>query len=177
VDSGFHHFPGALRETVPLKGINHRELRVKTVYYDNHGPENQPGFRNGGTAWWVRSEPDRLWDEHFAEFPISEPLYWALFHLGIIDDFYQLPYEGLLGAYEEGILRSSGLSSAYELLRQRAQHLSPGTYEWLCSTQMSADKIQYKIRVTASALKGDLLALADFFKGAAGRGFDVQLWL
>ncbi len=150
---------------------------MKTVYYDKNGPENQRGFRGGGSAWWVRSEPDRPWDEHFAEFSISEHLYWALFHLGIIDDFYELPYEGLLGAYEEGILASSGLSNASELLRQKAQGIPAGTYEWLCSEQVSPDKIEYKILVDASVLTQDLLALADFVREAASHGFDVQLWL
>jgi hypothetical protein len=167
-----------LRETVPL-GVssNAGSLGMKTVYYDNNGPRNQQGFRGGGAAWWIRSEPERPWDEHLAEFRISEHLYWALFHLGIIDDFYKLPYEGLLGAYEEGILRSSGLGSASELLRQRAQNLSPGTYEWGCSKQLSPDTIEYKILVDASALQEDLLALAAFLGEAASHGFDVQLWL
>jgi|GEM_PF-6613366 len=102
---------------------------MKTIYYDNDGPENQAGFRGGGSAWWVRSDPERPWDEHFAVFSISEQLYWAIFHLGIIDAFYELPYDGLLGAYEEGILRSSGLGKAGELVRQKAATLIEGTYE------------------------------------------------
>jgi len=85
---------------------------MKIAYYDHHGPRNQPGFRGGGTAWWVRSDPERPWDEHFAEFDISEQLYWAIFHLGIIDDLAELPYSGLLGAYEEGILLASALADA-----------------------------------------------------------------
>jgi hypothetical protein len=72
---------------------------MKIVYYDHHGPRNQPGFRGGGSAWWVTSNPDRSWDERFAEFAISEQLYWAIFHLDIIDDLHELPHEGLLGAY------------------------------------------------------------------------------
>jgi hypothetical protein len=150
---------------------------MKTVYYDNNGPERQQGFRGGGAAWWVRSDPDRVWDEHAAEFSISEPLYWGLFHLGLIDDFGELPHEGLLDAYEEGILRSTALVNAADLLHQRAQDLSPGTYEWRCSTQVSPDKIEYKILVDASALNQDLVALAAFFTEAVSQGFDVQLWL
>ncbi len=72
---------------------------MKTVYYDNHGPTNQEGFRGGCSAWWVSPEPDRPWDENFAEFALSEHLYWGLFHLGIIDDFCDLPHDGLLGGY------------------------------------------------------------------------------
>jgi hypothetical protein len=150
---------------------------MKTIYYDNNGPENQAGFRGGGSAWWVRPEPDRPWDEYFAEFSISEQLYWALIHLRIIDDFYELPHAGLLGAYEEGILRSSGLGQASELLRQRAEALAESTYEWDCAKQLSPEKIDYKIQVQAAALKEELLALADFLDAAESRGFDVQLWL
>lgn len=150
---------------------------MKTIYYDVNGPEHQPGFRGGGSAWWVRPEPDRPWEDHFAEFSISEQLYWALFHLGIIDDFCGLPYDGLLGAYEEGILRSSGLGQASELLRQRAENLAESTYEWGCAKQFSPEKIDYKIQVQAVALKEELLALADYLDAAASRDFDVQLWL
>ncbi len=150
---------------------------MKTIYYDNNGPGNQPGFRGGGSAWWVSSDPDRPWDEHFAEFSISEQLYWAIFHLGIMDDFYELPSHGLLGAYEEGILRSSGLGNASELLLQRAAGLIDGSYEWTCSKQLSPDRIDYKIRVDAATLKQELLALADFLRKAASNGYDVQLWL
>jgi len=135
---------------------------MKTIYYDNDGPENQAGFRGGGSAWWVRSDPERSWDEHFAVFSISEQLYWAIFHLGIIDAFYELPYDGLLGAYEEGILRSSGLGKAGELVRQKAATLIEGTYEWDCAKQFSPDRIDYKVRVDAATLKQELLALADF---------------
>ncbi len=63
----------------------------------------------GVSAWWVRPDPDRPWDEHFAELKISEQLYWALWHLGIVDDFEELPNDGWLDAYEDGILFSSGL--------------------------------------------------------------------
>jgi hypothetical protein len=150
---------------------------MKTIYYDNNGPTNQPGFRGGGSAWWVRPDPDRPWDQHFAEFSISEQLYWAIFHLGIIDDFCEQPYDGLLGAYEEGILRCSGLGNASDLLRQRAENLINGTYEWDCSKQFSPDNIEYKIRVDAATLKQELLALANFLSKAASQGFDVQLWL
>lgn len=150
---------------------------MKTIYHDNNGPRNQPGFRGGGSAWWVSSDPDRPWDEHFAEFSISEGLYWAMFHLGIIDDFGELPYDGLLGAYEEGILRSSGLGNASELLHERAANLMDGTYEWTCSKQFSPDKIEYKIRIDAATLKQELLALTDFLSKAASHGYDVQLWL
>jgi hypothetical protein len=152
---------------------------MKTVYYDKSGPKNQQGFRGGGSAWWVRPEPDRPWDEHFAEFSISEQLYTALFQLGIIDDFYELglPIEGLLGAYEEGVLRASGLGNAADLLDQRAQDLLPGTYEWNCAKQVSPDQVKFKIVVEATVLNKELLALADFFRQAASAGFDVQLWL
>jgi hypothetical protein len=150
---------------------------MKTIYYDNNGPGNQPGFRGGGSAWWVSSDPDRPWDEHFAEFVISEPLYWAIFHLGIIDDFAELPHDGLLGSYEEGILKSSGLENAVELLRQKAEGLTESTYEWGCAKQFIPDKIEYKIRVDSAKLKQELLDLADFLSTAASQGFDVQLWL
>jgi hypothetical protein len=150
---------------------------MKIVYYDNNGPKNQQGFRGGASAWWVRPEPDRPWDEHFAEFNISEQLYWTIFHLGIVDDFYELPYDGLLGAYEEGILKSSGLADASELLQHRAENLIDGTYEWGCAEQISPDEVEYKIRVDAAALKQEILALAYFLSEAASHGFDVQLWL
>jgi hypothetical protein len=150
---------------------------VKTVYYDSNGPTNQQGFRGGGSAWWVSSEPDRPWDENFAEFALSEHLYSALFHLGVMEDLCELPHDGLLGAYEEGILRSSGLRKATELLNQRAQDLSPGPYEWDCSKQFSPEKIEYKIIVDSASLKRELIALADFLETTADRGFDVQLWL
>jgi hypothetical protein len=150
---------------------------MKTIYYDSNGPGNQPGFRGGGSAWWVTSNPDRPWDEHFGEFDISEPLYWALFHLGIIDDFAELPYDGLLGSHEEGILKSSGLQSAVELLRRKAESLTESTYEWGCTKQFSPERIEYKIRVDAAKLKQELLALEDFLTEAASQGLDVQLWL
>lgn len=175
LDSWFYNFSVALRETVPrLKGGT---TPMKTIYYDNHGSRNQLGFRGGGSAWWVRPQPDRPWDEHFAEFDVSEQLYWALFRLRIIEDFCGLSHDGLLGAYEEGILRSSTLGNASELLNRRAQNLSPRTFEWDCSKQLSPDKIEYKILVDAEALKQELMALADFLDAAASRGFDVQLWL
>jgi hypothetical protein len=150
---------------------------MKIIYYDKYGPANQAGFRGGGSAWWVRPDPDRPWDEHFAEFDISEQLYQALFHLGIIDDFYEFPYEGLLGAYEEGILRSASLENAAELLRVRAVGPIEDKYEWRCAKQFSPQEIEYRIVVDASALKGELLALAGFLSEAASRGHDVQLWL
>ncbi len=150
---------------------------MKTVYYDNHGAGNQQGFRGGGAAWWIRPQPDRAWDEHLAEFSISEQLYWGIFHLGVIDDLYELPYDGLLGAYEEGILKSSGLGNAAELLRRRAENLSAGTYEWVCAKQLSPDQVEYRILVDAEALQEELLALANFLSEAASHGFDVQLWL
>jgi hypothetical protein len=150
---------------------------MKTIYYDNNGARNQPGFRGGGSAWWVSSDPDRPWDEHLAEFDISEQLYWAIFHLGIIDDLAELPYHGLLGSYEEGILGSSGPGNAAELLRGKAENLMEGTYEWDCAKQFSPDAITYKLRVDAATLQQELLALADFLYQAASCGFDVQLWL
>jgi hypothetical protein len=149
---------------------------MTTVYYDSNGPRNQPGFRGGGSAWRVSSDLDRPWDRHFAEFDIPEQLYWALFHLGLIDDFGELAYDGLLGAYEEGILRSAGLGNAGELLREKADTLTQSTYEWGCAKQFSPDRIEYKIRVDAATLKQELLALADFMSKAASQGFDVQLW-
>jgi hypothetical protein len=150
---------------------------MKTIYYDSNGPGNQPGFRGGGTAWWVSSDPDRPWDQHFAEFDISEQLYWAIFHLGIIDDFGELPYDGLLGAYEEGILRSAGLENAVELLHHKAEGLTESAYEWDCAKQFSPDKIVYKILVDSATLKQQLLALAHFMSKAASYGYGVQLWL
>jgi hypothetical protein len=150
---------------------------MKTVYYDNRGPKNQRGFRGGGSAWWVRRESDRPWDEHFAEFDISEDLYWALFHLGLMDDFYGLPHDGLLGAYEEGVLRAEGLGKAAEVLLDKAQNLSSGTYEWICSEQVRPDRIEYRILVNAAALRRELIALAEFLDGAPSKGYDVQLWL
>jgi hypothetical protein len=151
--------------------------RMKTVYYDKNGPPNQVGFRGGGSAWHVSPEPDRPWDEHFAELDVSEQLYQALFHLGIIDDFYELPNHGLLGAYEEGILRSSGLKKAAELLCRRAEGLVEDRYEWPCAKQFSPEEIEFKIIVDSGELKAELLALADFFVAAASSGYDVQLWL
>jgi hypothetical protein len=150
---------------------------MKTIYYDNNGPRSQPAFRGGGSAWWVSSDPDRPWDDNFAEFDISEQLYWAIFHLGIIDDLAELPYDGLLGSYEEGILKSSGLEDAGELLRRRAESLTESIYEWDCAKQLGPDRIDYKVRVDAAALKQELFALADFLSQAASRGLDVQLWL
>ena len=150
---------------------------MKTVYYINNGPENQPGFRGGGSAWWVRTDPDRPWDEHFGEFRISEQLYKALFHLDIVDDFYELPIHGILGAYEEGILKASGLGKASQILWQRAENLAEETYEWTCGKQLSLDEVEYKIRVDAAALKEELLALAAFLEGGESQRFDVQLWL
>jgi hypothetical protein len=150
---------------------------MRTIYYDSNGPSNQPGFRGGGSAWWVRSDPDRPWDENFGEFNISEQLYWAIFHLGIIDDFYDLPHDGLLGAYEEGIVRSSGLGKAAELLRRKAANLIERTYEWDCTEQFSPARIEYKIQVEAATLRQELFNLAEFLTKAESEGFDVQLWL
>jgi hypothetical protein len=150
---------------------------VKIVYYDDDGPKNQMGFRGGGSAWWVRSEPDRPWDERFAELDISEHLYVAFFKLGIMDDFYELPHDGLMGPYEEGSLLSAGLGRAADILRQRARDLSPGIYEWSCGEQVKPDKIEYRIRGDGLALKQEILALADFLEAAVARGYNVQLWL
>jgi hypothetical protein len=150
---------------------------MKIVYYDNNGPRNQRGFLGGGSAWSVSPEPDRPWDEHFAEFDISEHLYWALFYLGIIDDFCELPHDWLLGAYEEGTLKSAGLAQASEILRARAENLVESTYEWSCSEQLSPNEMEFKIQVDSGILRHELLALADFLDGAASRGLDVQLWL
>ena len=152
---------------------------MKIVYYDHSGPEHQVGFRGGGSAWRISAEPDseRPWNEHFAEFSISERLYWSLFHLGIIDDFCKLPHYGLLGGHEEGILRSSGLANASELLRQRAENLIEGEYEWNCGKQFNPDQVEYKILVDAGVLRDELIAFADFLSESASQGLDVQLWL
>lgn len=150
---------------------------MKTVYYDNHGPRNQQGFRGEGSAWWVRAESDGPWDERFAELDISEELYWALFHLGIIDKFCELPHDGLLGAYEEGVLRAEGLGKAAEVLLHKARNLSSGAHDWSCSELVGPDRIEYRIRVEATSLRRYLIALADFFNEASSKGFDVQLWL
>ncbi len=115
---------------------------TKTIYYDENGPEIQPGFRGFGRAWWARSGTDSEWDEHFGEFKISEQLYWSLFHLGIVDALEELPHDWLIGAYEEGILLASGLNRASEILREQAHDLAATRYEWDCLQQFSPEKIQ-----------------------------------
>lgn len=150
---------------------------MKIVYCDTNVPGQYNGCKRGGSAWWVRRDPDRVWDEHFGEFNISPELYWSLFQLGIIDAFCELPTSGLLGAYEEGIVLSSGLTRASEVLRRQVDRLSGGAYEWSCGKQLSPEKIEYKIIVNGAVLKEELVSLADFLSGAASRGFDVQFWL
>jgi hypothetical protein len=147
------------------------------VYYEQNGPPLQPGFRGGGRAWLVRPEPNRPWDEHFGEFEITEQLYWSLFNLSIIDALEQLPHDGLMGAYEEGVLLASSLNRASEILRERATNLGATDYEWDCGTQIKPVKVQYKIIVEPARLKEELLSLADFVDTAASQGYNVQLWL
>ncbi|MFC1833591.1 hypothetical protein ACFL2Q_02510 [Thermodesulfobacteriota bacterium] len=150
---------------------------MKTVYYNPEGPRIQEGFGGGGSAWWVSPEPDSPWDERFRELQISEQLFWAMWHLGVIEGFSGLPSEGPVDHYEEGILLTSGLPQASEILLQRAQNISEGIYEWRCGSRVSPPRIEYKVRVKSDQVKRDLIALAEFLLGAASRGYDVQFWL
>jgi len=170
-----HDFPEII---VKRNDYERKPMSVtKTIYYDEHGPEIQYGFRNGSRAWWVRLDPDSEWGEHLGEFEISEHLYWSLFHLGMIDALEELPHDGLMGAYKESILLLSSLDRASEILREHADNLAETRYEWDCLHQFRPEKIQYKIVVEATRLKRELLALADFMDRGASLGYNVQLWL
>jgi hypothetical protein len=150
---------------------------MRVVYYDPKGPRRQAGVRGPSHAWLVSAHSERPWDERFGEFQISEALYWALFHLDVVDALAALPHEGIMDAYEEGILLHAALKDARELLEYHAEHVS-GAYDWPCSsTVLQGEPIQYRIRVEESPLRAELLSLTDFLHHGARLGYDVQLWL
>ena len=151
---------------------------MKIIYYNSEGPRYQDGFRGFGEAWLVKvNDPNRSWDENHGVFPISEHLYWSLFHLDIIEDLHEVPHEWLLGTYEEGILLNCGLIQASELLHKYAQMVSGKQYNWLCTQQIRPARIDYRIIVDGERLREELIGLAGFLREGAARGFDVQLWL
>jgi hypothetical protein len=151
---------------------------MKIIYYNSDGPRSQRGFRGFGEALLVEHDPNRPWDENHGVFPISEHLYWSLFHLGIIEDLAELPHEGLLGGHEEGILFNSGLIQASKLLHSYAQTVASNErYDWRCAQEVWPDKIEYRIIVDGERLRQELIGLADFLREGATRGLDVQLWL
>ena len=150
---------------------------MKIIYYNPEGPRFQIGFRGSSEAWLVVRDPNRSWDENHGVFPISEHLYWSLFHLGIIEDLQELPNNGWLDSYEEGILFNSSLLPASELLHSYAQTVGSEQYNWQCAKQSSPDEIEYRIIVDGKRLQQELIGLADFLREGATRGLDAQLWL
>jgi len=150
---------------------------MQVVYYLSGGPRFQPGFHGSAEAWWVRPERDAPVDERHAVFPISEALYQALIHLGLVDRLCSLPHEGILGAYEEGVLLPAALGAAAGLLCEAANALPPGRLEWVCSRQIAPEPVEYRLTVEAEVVREQLRALAGFFESAVRGGFAVQLWL
>lgn len=145
---------------------------MRVVYHDSKGPRRQPGFRGIAEAWWVRPDCDRP-----GVFPISEPLYQALVHLGLLDRLCWLPHDGILGEYEEGELLPASLWAAADLIREAADVLSSGRLEWVCSHQIAPEVVEFRLAVDAEVVRGQLRELAAFVERARRRTFAVQLWL
>ena len=116
-------------------------------------------------------------EDRSGEFAISEGLYWGLFHLGVVDYFGQLPNDGFIGAYEEGVLFSAGLKEAAAFVRACVQQLTDEQLEWSCGQQVSPAKVDYRIVVHSLTLKTELNAFADFLSSADEYKADVQFWL
>jgi hypothetical protein len=149
---------------------------VRKVYYDQN-LKRQLGFRGGAMAYWFKNRSAEFWDDCFGEFVISEPLYWALFHLDILDQFNELHHSGIIAAYEECILFSSSLEQAAILMREIADTLTSEEYDWPCGKQVSPELVDFRILVKTSDLRRDLIDMAEFMEKAQEHGFDVQLVL
>lgn len=143
----------------------------RVVYYDETDPGLQMGFRCVAAAWWV--VPGEV-AECLRSMRITEPLYWALHHLGIVDALYELPITGIIGPYEEGIVLNEGLPRFARMLRDQADRLEPA-YDWLCAG--GSEGVSYRIKADRPTLRSAMLELTTFVEEAAQCGHDVQLWL
>mgnify|MGYP001556514465 CR=1 FL=1 len=142
---------------------------MRTIYFDKEGPRRQPGFRGFGAARRLRAR-DEL-------HPIREELYWALFELGLANDFARLSASCDLEPYCEGTLQPEDAERAASLLEERAQSLAQQRYDWLCSRQLRPDHVEYRISVDAPELASELESLSRFFTSASAAGDAVQLAL
>jgi hypothetical protein len=87
------------------------------------GARNKPEItreEENGWAWQVCDKPDRPWDWQFADFSFPAQLCWAFFHVGSVDDFYELPRQRV-GEYGQGIPEFFGPANASEFLHQRGK--------------------------------------------------------
>jgi hypothetical protein len=142
---------------------------MRVVYYNASGAPIQSGFRGTAAAWSVRPVLDRAADERLAELAIAEPLYQALFNLGIVDRLATLPHSGMLGRYEEGELSPEGLSAA--------DAMRAGRLEWVCGQQLVPEPVEYRLVVDAEVVRSQLRDLAAFVRTARLQALAVQLWL
>jgi hypothetical protein len=154
-----------------------RGVIMRTTYYDHSGPRKQTGYRGFGEAWAVSPTEDRPSDLYHSRLPLSEALCQSLSHLGLDARFNALPHLGVIGAYEEGALTSTALVQAIAIVRDAAESLPSGFFEWSCATQLSPEPIEYRITVSGSDLKAQLLLLSNFIEESHRQNYWVQLWL
>ena len=119
----------------------------------------------------------RLSGENFGIFKISATTYQGLISLGLVEKFEELPYDGLLGPFEEGTLAPEGLKRAVAILEAAANDLSDQPMDILCATEIKPEHIEYRMIIEPKEIKKDFREMASFFLEAFEKDFGVQLWL
>ncbi len=146
------------------------------IYYDPQDTERQHSSYRGGEAWWVTPGEHRPVNENFGKLELSPVVYQALLQ-GPLEQFQELPHEGILGDYEEGSLLPDTLADAARILRAAADSLGPEEEDVVCAYQVSPGNIDYRMKLPPEEVRSGFRELAGFMDGAREKGCGVQLCL
>jgi len=146
------------------------------IYYDPQDTGRHHSSFRGGTACWVLVGEDRPVGENFGELPLSPAVYQALLR-GPLEEFYDLPHDGMLGDYEEGTLLPDALTDAARVLRTAADSIGPNEEEVICAYNAHPGNIDYRMKLPPEEVRSGFRELAGFMEGAREKGYGVELCL
>jgi len=157
----------------------HSKMKKKTeiIYFDpSLNLSERRRFRDG-EAWLVNPDHKSSASENFGILKISAVTYQGLFCLGIIEQLQELPNDGFLGDYEEGILFPAALQRAADIFDCAAATIGNEARDVLCLTQVQPRQVEYRMKLLPEEIKEGLKELAAFCRKAVSKGYGVQLWL
>ena len=151
----------------------------KIFYYSSESADGHNSVFRDGEAWQVDPDPRSPMEDEdsVTKLRLDMQVVTALFSFSIVDELQHLPMQfGPIDLFEEAILLPSGLAEGARILREICDSLPPENEDVLCGSQVSPEKVEYRIAIDMQEVKKGILRLADFFEEAARKQLGVQLW-
>jgi len=152
----------------------------KIFYYSSESADGHNSVFRDGEAWQVDPDPRSPMEDEdsVTKLRLDVQVVTALFSFGIVEELQHLPMEfGPIDLFEETILLPSGLAEGARIIREICDSLSPENQDVFYGSQLSPDKVEYRIAIDMREVKKGIIGLADFFKEAARKQLGIQLWL